>query len=235
MAAVTAAPQRPARRAPSPAHRALPALALVAACLLACGCATTQPGPIPARELAEAQTFPYYRLYWVGPRFGSNALSAADGRKSYNSQIGDSVYYGDCLPGKSPPLGGGGCQLALQVTTVIYSLHSNATLGPQRNELLRGVPAVIYDGGQSIELYSGRLAIDVFSDSLADALRAVRELRPVNAPGSAAGPLPPPVFCPTLSGPQTAQLRIAMHQLPRRACQRAAASLAADKALFGKP
>jgi hypothetical protein len=226
---------QPPRPALSSAHRAFVAIVLFVACLLLGGCATAQPGPISARELAEAQTFPYYKIYWVGPHFGSDALSAADGRKSYNSTIGDSVYYGDCLPGKSPPLGGGGCQLALQVTTVIYRLHANATLGPQRNVLLRGVPAVIYDGGQSIELYSGRLAIDVFSDSLSDALRAVRELRPVNAPGLAAGALPSPLFCPYLSGPQTAQLQTAMHRLPGRACQRAAAALAAEQALFGKP
>jgi hypothetical protein len=219
----------------SPAHQAFSAIALFAACLLICGCATSRPGPISARELAEAQTFPYYKIYWVGPRFGSNALSAADGRKSYNSAIGDSVYYGGCLPGKTPPVGGGGCQLALRVTTVIYRLHSNANLGPQRNDLLRGVPAVIYDGGRSIELYSGRVAIDVFSDSLADALRAVQGLHPMNAPGSAVGPLPPPVYCPVLSGPQTARLQIAMHRLPGRACQRAAVALAADIALFGKP
>jgi hypothetical protein len=235
MTAVTAPLHRPARWAPSSARPALAAILLAVACLIACGCATSRPGPISAHELAEAQTFPYYRLYWVGPRFGSYPLSAADARRSYNSAIGDSVYYGGCLPGKTPPVGGGGCQLALQVTTVIYKLHSNADLGPQRNVLLRGVPAVIYDGGRSIELYSGRMAIDVFSDSLADALSAVRELRPMNAPGAAAGPLPPPVYCPFLSGPQTARLQIAMHRLPHRACHHAAVTLRADRALFGKP
>jgi hypothetical protein len=233
MPAVTAPPHRPARPASLSAQRALAPIALCLACLLLGGCATVQPGPISARELAEAQTFPYYRIYWVGPRFGSHALSAADGRESYNSTIGDSVYYGDCLPGKRPPLGGG-CQLALQIATVIYRLQPNTALGPQRNVLLRGVPAAIYDGGQSIKLYSGRLAIEVFSDSLADALRAVGELHPLNAPGSASGPLPAPLFCPYLSGPQTAQLQAAMHRLPGRACQRAAAALAADKTLFGK-
>ena len=97
------------------------------------------------------------------------------------------------------------------------------------------MPATIYDGGRSIELYSGRLAIDVFSDSLAEALDAVRALRPVNAPGSATGPLPSPVYCPGLSGPQPVEVQDAMHDLPHRACQRAAAALAADRALFGKP
>lgn len=206
-----------------------------AACLLGWGCATVHPGAISPRGLAEAQTFPYFPVYWAGPRFGRYPLAAADGRKSYNSSYGDSVYYGDCVAGKSSALGGSGCELPLQVTTVVYGRHSNATLGPQRNALLRGVPATIYDGGRSIELYSGRLAIDVFSDSLAEALDAVRALRPVNAPGSATGPLPSPVYCPGLSGPQPVEVQDAMHDLPHRACQRAAAALAADRALFGKP
>ena len=76
--------------------------------------------------------------------------------------------------------------LPLQVTTVIYRLHSNAPLGPQRNIVVRGVPAIVYDEGHSIELYTGREAIDVFSDSLAHALAAAQQLQPVNAPGSAA-------------------------------------------------
>jgi hypothetical protein len=211
------------------------AILLAAACLLAGGgCATVRPGPIAASELAEAQTFPYYPVYWVGPRFDSYPLAAADGRESYNSIVGDSVYYGDCLAGKSPPLGGGGCQLPLQVTTAIYVRHANAPLGPQRNVLLRGVPATIYDDGQSIQLYSGQLAIEIHSDDLSKALRAVSELRPVNAPGSAVGPLPPPVFCPGLTPARPAQVKDALAHLPGRACQRAAAALAAARVLFGK-
>ena len=65
------------------------------------------------------------------------------------------------------------------------------------------MPATIYDDGHSIEIYTGRVAIDVFSDTLAHALAAARRLVPVNAPGSATGPLPPPVYCPGLSGPVT--------------------------------
>ncbi len=83
--------------------------------------------------------------------------------------------------------GGGSCLLPLQVTTVIYRLHSNAALGPQRNMLVRGVPATVYDEGRSIEIYTGRVAIDIFSDTFAHALQAASELRPLNAPGSASG------------------------------------------------
>ena len=219
----------PAARIPAPrarrAGRVLLGLALIALAGAAGGCATGHPRPVAAVELAEAQSFPYYRVYWVGPRFQGNALAAVDGLRSYINTVGDSVYYGDCVRSKGI-FGGGSCLLPLQVTTVIYRLHSNATLGPQSNTIVRGVPATVYDEGRSIEIYSGRVAIDIFSDSFTRALAAAQELRPLNAPGSASGPLPPPVYCPGLSGSIDAKLKRLLAQLPGRACQRAAAAVA---------
>jgi hypothetical protein len=205
-------------------------VALCASVVLAGGCATGHPAPLSVQALQDAESFPYYPIYWVGRYFGAYPLTAADGLKGYSSGIGDSVYYGDCVREKGI-LGGGSCQLPLQVTTVIYGLHSNAPLGPQRNALIRGVPAVIYDRGRSIELYSGRMAIDVFSDTLAHAMQAAQALRPLNAVGSATRPLPPPVYCPGLSGAMSAKLGRAMTHLPRHACQRAAATEALTKSL----
>jgi hypothetical protein len=207
------------------ARRACALLALCAIAGATGGCSTGQPRPIDAGALAEAQTFPYFRIYWVGPTFEGHPLAAVDGQKGYNPGVGDSVYYGDCVQ-KKGIFGGGSCLLPLQVTTVIYRLHSNATLGPQRNLLVRGVPATAYDEGRSIELYSGRVAIDIFSDTFSHALSAATQLRPLNAPGSAAGNLPPPVYCPGLSGAMSPRLTAVMNALPRRACQQAAAAKA---------
>jgi hypothetical protein len=217
-----------------PIARALLAVLGLLACVAASGCANSQPGPVGMRELAEAQAFPFYRVYWVGPRFENLPLAAADGLRNYNLTTGDSVYYGGCVSGKSSALGGSGCVLPLQVATLIYVRHANAPLGAQRNTILRGVPAVVYDGGRSIELYSGRLAIDVFSEDLSAGLRAISGLRPLNAPGSAAGPLPPPVYCPGLSGPRPAPLKALLRDLPGHPCQKVAQALAVDRALFGK-
>jgi hypothetical protein len=194
--------------------------AALAALLALPGCATRHPPPLAHGSLAEAQTFPYFRIYWVGPRFGSRPLAAVDGRRNYNNSIGHSVYYGDCVTGKGLLGGGSSCILPLQVTTVVYRLHSNAALGQQRNALIDGVPATVYDGGRSIELYSGRLAIDVFSDTPAHALLAASRLRPLNTPGLRPGSLPPPVYCPGLSGPVEARLRQTLDALPGRPCQR---------------
>lgn len=209
--------------------------AVLATVALVSGCGTTHPPPISSAELAEAQTFPYFKIYWAGPRFAGTPLAAVDGLKSYSAGIGDSVYYGDCVSGKGLLGGGGSCLLPLQVTTVIYGLHSNSALGPQRNTLVRGVPATIYNEERSLELYSGRLAIDVFSNTLAHALTAADLLRPLNAPGSASGKLPPPVYCPGLSGPESTQLREVMNSLPGHPCQKAQAALAASEQLTESP
>ena len=91
---------------------------------------------------------------------------------------------------------------------------------------MRGVPATVYDEGRSIEIYSGRVAIDIFSDTFAHALTAANELLPLNAPGSATGNLPPPIYCPGLSGAIGAPLQRVMADLPGHACQRAAAAVA---------
>jgi hypothetical protein len=210
--------RRPARTSAARRLALCAVLAVALACLLA-GCGGTEhPGPISPRELAEAQTFPYYRLYWVGPSFDGDHITAADGLRGYIERIGSSVYYGDCVKSKGI-FGGGSCVLPLQVTTVIYRLHANTALGPQRNTVVRGVPAVIYDHGHSIELYSGREAIDIFSDSLGHALAAAQHLRPINAPGSASRPLPAPVFCPGLSGPVDGRVAAVLASLPRDVCR----------------
>jgi hypothetical protein len=207
-------------------------LAGAAAALIGAGCSTGHPGPIASGNLAEAQTFPYFRVYWAGPRFEGRPLAAVDGLKGYISTVGDSIYYGDCVQTKGI-FGGGSCQLPLQVTTLIYQLHSNKALGPQRNILVRGVPAVVYDEGRSIEVYSGRVAIDIFSDTFAHAIAAARTLRPVNAPGSSTGNLPPPVYCPQLAGPPEPAVEGVMQALPDQACQRAQATEAFSKAVSG--
>ena len=119
--------------------------------------------------------------------------------------------------------GGGGCVLPLRVVTSVYLTHSNAALGKQRNTVLRGVPATVYEEGRAIELYSGRLTIEVFSDSYAHALQASEALRALNASGSSSGELPPPVFCPGLVGPIDSAVSRVMADLPHRVCQSTAA------------
>jgi hypothetical protein len=205
-------------------------LAGILAVAVATGCGTGRPGPIEAGSLAEARTFPYYKVYWVGPSFQGSPLAAADGLKGYIATVGDSVYYGNCVHSKGI-FGGGSCLLPLQLTTVMYSLHSNATLGPQRNTVIRGVPATVYDQGRSIEIYTGRVAIDVFSDTFAHALAASMQMLPINAPGAATGALPAPIYCPGLSGTIDAQLQAVLDHLPNRICKSTRAQSAYDNSI----
>ncbi len=95
------------------------------------------------------------------------------------------------------------------------------------------MPATVYDEGRSIEIYTGRLAIDIFSNSYAHALAAAERLRPLNAPGSSAGPLPAPVYCPGLFGAESPAVARAMASLPDRVCQRSLAEERYIRAIDG--
>ena len=157
--------------------------------------------PIAARELAEAQTFPYYRVYWVGPRFDGHALAAADGLQGYIPPIGDSVYYGDCVRGKGI-FGGGSCQLPLQVTTVIYRLHSNAAARPAAQHA-RARRARGRLRRRPLDRDLQRAASRSMSSPTRSRTRCRAAARAAPAERARLGPgtLPPPVYCPGLYGP----------------------------------
>ena len=153
--------------------------------------------PKPRRSPTSAST-------GSGPRFAGQPLAAADGQASYISGVGDSVYYGDCVQGKGI-FGGGSCLLPLQVTTVIYRLHSNATLGPQRN-IAHPRRARRRLRRRALDRALQRpVAIDIFSDTFAHALQRGAGAAPAQRARLGRGNLPAPVYCPGLSGPLDAQ------------------------------
>ncbi len=223
------------RRGHLTARRVLVLAAALGVALVASACSTRPAGPIDRPDLQAAESFPYYRLYWAGPIFDAIDLTAADGRAGYIDTLGSSLYYGDCDAGKGI-LKGGGCVLPLQITTVHYIQHSNQALGPgQRNVLIRGVPAVIFQGGRAIELYTGKLAVDILADNPQRAYRAAQLLRPINAPGDPYERLPAPDFCPGLWGPHPGY-KVARAPDGRLDCVDAAAQLGTTAALpIGAP
>ena len=212
-----------------PTHRARLArrawsVALLAGLGLAiAGCTTGPPPPVSPQELAGGELFPFFRVYWVGRYFLSQPLTAVDNRETYIPSIGESVDYGTCAT-QGGLLGGGPCQVPLQITTLVYVPHVNRSLGEQRNAVIRGVPAVVYDQGRQITLYSGHLEIDLSAGTEAGASAAANLLRPLNAPGSSTEALPPPTYCPGLSGPLSrtvyADMIALRAHLPKLACPR---------------
>ena len=63
------------------------------------------------------------------------------------------------------------------------------------------------------------------------AFAAALQLLPVNAPGSATGSLPAPIYCPGLFGATDTAVERVMQALPEQACQRAAATVAFTNAV----
>lgn len=157
-------------------------------------CRREGPPPLAPAKLAATRHFRAIPVYWVGMRFDGVPLTAADRPADYDPALGMRVYYGDCIRHRTP-LGRSGCTLPLEITTVRLQVHSNQPLGVHRATHLRGVPAVIFDGGRSIELYSARVAIDVFANTPRRAMRAALALRGLNThPSHRAGPLPAPDY-----------------------------------------
>ena len=104
------------------------------------GCSTGNPQPISASALAEAQTFPYFKVYWVGHTFLGYHLGATDGLRSYISSTRREPLLRRLRAERRASSATGTCKLPFQVTTVIYHLHSNEPLGPQQNVLLEACP-----------------------------------------------------------------------------------------------
>jgi hypothetical protein len=167
--------------------------ALIAATGLLAGCATHPPPPISASDLQLAREFGLFTTYWVGPEFAGIPLTAADSKRDYDATVGMRVYYGTCRT-PSSILSTSGCQLPLEIATVVYKPHTNEGLGARREALIRGVPAVIFDHGSSIELYTGRVAIDVYAQDARLAEAAAAALVPLNRPDRGRQDLAPPRF-----------------------------------------
>lgn len=178
--------------------------AALAACGLLAGCATHPAPPLSNKQLSFARKFRLYTIYWAGRDMDGVPITGADDPSEYDSNIGMTLYYGNCEHGGA--LLPNGCTLPLKITTVIYVPQSNAALGPRRKVRLRGVPAVIFDDGRAIELYTDEMAVNVVADTPRRAREAVAHLTPFNRATSAGWPaFPPPQFKPGVSSKDLAK------------------------------
>ncbi len=209
------------------ARRLARACALVVALGLLAGCTTHAPPPIAPAELELAREFPFFTTYWAGPDFQGIRLTAADSPADYDATVGMRVYYGTCAK-PSSLLSTSGCKLPLEIATVLYHPHTNEGLGVRREKVIRGVPAEVFAGGSSIELYTGRLAIDVYAADPRLARAAAAALLPLNRPEAGPRNLPLPRFIgvePGTKDPVDARIRALADRL--QAAATAAAATAA--------
>jgi hypothetical protein len=179
----------------------LAVVGILAAAAVLAGCATHPAPPISASALASARAFKEYTAYWAGLQVNGVRLTQIDTPLYFYAPVGYTAYYGNC--GGRGILHDQGCNLPLKITTSVYSPHSDAAFGPQQWVQLHGVPAVVYHGGNDIEIYTDRMDIDIAADSPARARAAAEALRPFNRTPSPGFPaFPQPVYPPNVSRAQ---------------------------------
>jgi hypothetical protein len=194
----------------APSRRRLLALtATTALGVLLAGCTTHAVAPMSAAAIAPEREGPHkfkeYTVYWAGMEVDGARLTDADSPAFFDTlyaPVGFTLYYGNC-EGRGA-LRDGGCTLPLRITTTIYTAHSDASYGTQRWTEIHGVPAVVYDGGDAIEIYTDHQDVDIVADSPARAASAAAALEPFNRVPSPGWPaFPQPVYTPD---PPQAQL-----------------------------
>jgi hypothetical protein len=114
-------------------------------------------------------------------------------RRTTGRTTASPVGYGDC-----DPEGQESCTVPLEVNTTTEAAPPFKNYagdgGPPRRTSVRGVPAIVFNDGKSVELFTGRVRVDIYTDSPGRLARATRLLRSLNGrPGSGAE-LPPPTI-----------------------------------------
>ncbi len=169
-------------------HRVHVAPALVGAllCLTAVsGCGDTlQDQPVPHDQLERLLVAPY-PVYWLGASFRGLAITEA----SRDPGGAFTVQYGDCLEGGQVT-----CVPRLKVITSPDNSFIPGESSPARRIApLRGVPALIAEGGSAIAVATGGVVLAVYADTPRLAHAAAESAVPINLPGSPGGPLARPL------------------------------------------
>jgi hypothetical protein len=177
--AIAAAPHL---RANSTAHLRVAGAALLVACALAlaaCG-NTLQDRPIAHNTLETLLVAPY-PVYWLGRSFGGMAITEA----GHDPSGAFTVQYGDCVEG-----GQSTCVPPLRVVTSPDNSFVAGGDTPQRSAQVRGVAAVVAQGGETVEIPTGGVVVGIYADRPRLAAAAAATILPINAPGTPGAPLP---------------------------------------------
>jgi hypothetical protein len=158
-------------------------LALVCALALsACG-DTLQTRPI-SHSVLESLIVSPYPVYWAGAKFRGMAITDA----SHDPGGALSIQYGHCLQG-----GQGVCDPPLRVITSPDNSFLPGGSTPSRAAPIRGVPAVISQGGRTIVMPTAGVVLDIYASSAALARAAAETAVPINEAAVPGGALPAPL------------------------------------------
>jgi hypothetical protein len=161
-------------------RRALGTL-LAAAALGFAACANTlQDHPIPHNTLETLLVAPY-PVYWLGRSFRHMAITEA----AHDPGGAFTVQYGDCVEG-----GQSTCVPALRVVTSPDNSFVAAGEAPSRSTRLRGVGALVLQGGHTIEIPTAGVVVGIYADSPRLAAAAASTIVPINEAGAPGAPLP---------------------------------------------
>ncbi len=166
-------------RVGAPSRALAIALGSCALALGACG-NTLQDRPIPHNTLESLLVAPY-PVYWLGRSFQGMEITEA----SHDPGGAFTVQYGDCVEG-----GQGTCVPPLRVVTSPDNSFVAGGSAPRRSTVLRGVPAVLAQSGQTIEIPTAGVVVGIYAQAPGLAAAAARTVVPINEPGVPGAQLP---------------------------------------------
>jgi hypothetical protein len=158
---------------------------LAALCALALGgCGDTlQDKPIRHNLLENLIEAPF-PVYWAGADFKSMAITEV----THDPSAAYTVQYGNCLRG-----GQGTCIPPLRIVTSPDNGFTPGGSTPSRVAPIRGVPAVVTQGGRAIAIPTAGVVVNIYARNPQLARAAASTVVPIGEVGAPQAPLPPPL------------------------------------------
>jgi hypothetical protein len=146
--------------------------ALVLASVLLGACANTlQDQPIASSTLEKLVLERGFPVYWLGGTFEGLAITNVDRDPSGAFTI----HYGDCTEG-----GQNTCVTPLTVVTSPDNSFHPGEQTPRQIASIRGVPSVVAQQGNTIEIPTGGVLVDIYANSPRLARGAAQAATPIN-------------------------------------------------------
>jgi hypothetical protein len=159
------------------------ALALAALCALALGgCGdTVQDQAVSPAALEPLVMQEEFSVYWLGGVFRGLAITGV-GRDPSGAY---EIQYGNCTTG-----GENVCVTPLQIVTSPDNSFRPGENAPHSVVTVRGLSGLAAKGGDTIELATGGVVVDIYANSPALARAAAQTMVTINAPDLPGAPLP---------------------------------------------